>query len=341
MMLFRRVIQIRRRVFYAIAVPLLVVVLFAVPLVVRSAKPDSVVAGPAVRLQPANWPASALTVANLGHATLLMNYFGVRLITDPTLFERVGFSVGSLLTIGPHRLVPAPLEPGKLQALDVILITHAHMDHLDLPSLESLPKTAVVIGCTGCGALIRRLGFKEVRELGWGDNTEVDGLTVTAMGARHWGRRWPPYGRDYGFNSYLLQKNGVRMLLACDSALTDIFATLHQNPPEIAAFSIGAYDPWIHNHANPEQVWAMFKATGAHYLLPIHWGTFRLSKEPIDEPIRPLVATAGDEAGDIVLRRIGGVWTAPPGLVRADADLQTHRIPLSDQMMAALYGENR
>jgi len=73
MMLFRRVIQIRRRVFYAIAVPLLVVVLFAVPLVVRSAKPDSVVAGPAVRLQPANWPASALTVANLGHATLLMN----------------------------------------------------------------------------------------------------------------------------------------------------------------------------------------------------------------------------------------------------------------------------
>ena len=75
------------------------------------------------------------------------------------------------------------------------------------------------------------------------------------------------------------------MLLACDSAVTDIFAPLHQNPPDVAAFSIGAYDPWIWNHATPEQVWSMFLQTGAHYLIPLHWGTFRLSKEPMDEPL--------------------------------------------------------
>ncbi len=288
------------------------VTIILAPAFLRGAMPDQDLPSRQPRLQPAKWPATALTIANLGHATLLMNYFGVKVISDPTLFPRVGLSVGSLFTIGPHRLTPAPLKPDELPAIDVILITHAHMDHLDPPSLEALPKTAVVIACTGCGALIRPLGFKDVRELGWGDKTEVDGLSVTAMGARHWGKRWPPYGRDYGYNSYVLERNGVRMLLACDSAWTGLFAALHNDPPEVAAFSVGAYDPWIWNHADPEQVWAMFKDTGARYLIPIHWGTFRLSKEPVDEPIRRLIAASGNDSGEIVLRKIGGVWSAPP-----------------------------
>jgi L-ascorbate metabolism protein UlaG (beta-lactamase superfamily) len=185
------------------------------------------------------------------------------------------------------------------------------MDHLDIPSLKALPKTAVVVGCTGCDSLIKPLGYSDVRTLRWGEHTEVKGLTITAMGARHWGRRWPPHGRDYGFNSYLLEKNGHRMLLACDSAYTDLFAALHDDPPDIAAFSVAAYDPWIWNHANPEQAWEMFEQTGAHYLVPIHWGTFRLSQEPMDEPIRRLVAAAGPEQDRIILRTIGTAWTMP------------------------------
>lgn len=318
-MMSRRTIRMTLRARYAVPVLLLGVVIILAPAFLRSATLYEGSAQWAARLQPAKWPATALTIANLGHATLLMNYFGVRVISDPTLFQRVGLSFASLLTIGPHRLTPAPLKPDELPALDVILITHAHMDHLDLPSLEALPKTAVVIACTGCGALIRPLGFSDVRELGWGDRTEVDGLTVTAMGARHWGKRWPPYGRDYGYNSYVLEKNGMRMLLACDSAWTDLFAALHNDPPQVAAFSVGAYDPWIWNHADPEQVWAMFKETGARYLIPIHWGTFRLSKEPVDEPIRRLSAAAGAEADEIVLRNIGGVWRVPPVPVKSVA----------------------
>jgi L-ascorbate metabolism protein UlaG (beta-lactamase superfamily) len=101
------------------------------------------------------------------------------------------------------------------------------------------------------------------------------------------------------------------MLLACDSAITDLFEPLHANPPDVAAFSIGAYDPWIWNHASPEQVWAMFVGTGAHYLVPLHWGTFRLSKEPMDEPMRRLIAAAGTQSGRIVLRQIGVPWALP------------------------------
>jgi L-ascorbate metabolism protein UlaG (beta-lactamase superfamily) len=192
------------------------------------------------------------------------------------------------------------------------------MDHLDLPSLEALPKTAVVVACEKCAKLIAPLGFNDVRELKWGETTIVKGITIRAMGARHWGRRWPPFGEGYGFNSYVLEKNGRRMLLACDSAQTDLFASLASTPPDVAAFSIGAYDPWIYNHANPEQVWAMFQQTRARYLIPIHWGTFRLSKEPMQEPLQRLIAAAGIQQDRIVIRQIGGTWTLP-------ASIEMHR----------------
>ncbi len=80
------------------------------------------------RPEPASWPDNALTIANLGHATVLMNFFGTRVLSDPSLFSRVGMSIDSILTIGPKRYVDPPLAPSQLQQLDVILITHAHMD---------------------------------------------------------------------------------------------------------------------------------------------------------------------------------------------------------------------
>jgi len=260
---------------------------------------------------PRTWPDDALTIAYLGHASLLMNYFGVRVLTDPSFFKRVGLSFDSVFTIGPQRRTPAPLPPSGLGRIDLLLITHAHMDHLDIPSLKALPRDIVVVACEKCSRLIAPLGFSDVRELGWGDETEIRGLKVRAMGAAHWGKRWPPYGVTYGFNSYVLEKNGHRMLIACDSANTDLFAGLAEDPPEVAAFSIGAYDPWIWNHANPEQVWRMFQETGAKYLVPIHWGTFKLSNEPMMEPIGRLMTAAGDQSGRIVVREIGATWTLP------------------------------
>lgn len=262
-------------------------------------------------LRPASWPDGRLTIANLGHATLLMDFFGVRLITDPTLYDRIGFSIDSILTIGPHRVVPPPLKPSQLGHLDLILITHAHMDHLDLHSLDSLPKNTVVVACEKCGLLIRPLGFTDVRTLRWGEHTEVDGLRITAMAARHWGQRWPPFGMDYGYNSYILEKDGHRMLLACDSGYTDLFRQLNGAHLDVAAFSIAAYDPWIRNHANPEEVWRMFRQANASYLVPIHWGTFKLSKEPMDEPMRRLITASGNESNRIVIKTIGTSWTMP------------------------------
>ncbi len=264
-----------------------------------------------VQLDPAAWRDDSLTIATLGHAALLMDFMGVRVITDPTLFNRIGLAVGPFFTLGPRRFTPAPLRSDQIGHIDVILITHAHMDHLDLPSLDALPKSATVVACSGCDALIRPLGFSDVRELRWGESTDARGLTVTALPARHWGRRWPPFGRTYGYNSYLIVRHRRRMLLACDTAYTNALDVVRRNPPDVAAFSIGAYDPWIWNHADPEQVWKMFEATGARFLIPIHWGTFRLSKEPAGEPMRRLLSAAGANDNQIILRRIGEAWTLP------------------------------
>jgi L-ascorbate metabolism protein UlaG (beta-lactamase superfamily) len=258
------------------------------------------------------WPDRALSLENLGHSTLLINFLGARVLSDPVLCERVGVALGLFGTIGPRRSVAPVRPPQELQTIRVITITHAHMDHLDLPSLKLLPKNATVVACRGAGVLLRPLGFGDIRELDWGQRTAVDGLTITAMSARHWGKRFPPFGRSYGFNSYVFEKDGTRMLLACDSADTEIFAGLGSEPPDVAAFSIGAYDPFIWNHANPEQVWKMFASTRARYLVPIHWGTFKLSREPLEEPLQRLLAAAGTAAERIVMRRIGGPWSLPP-----------------------------
>jgi L-ascorbate metabolism protein UlaG (beta-lactamase superfamily) len=293
------------------------------------------------QLRPATWPNDAITVGWLGHATLLMDYLGVRVITDPAFFHRVGLDVGHLFTVGPVRHAPLPLQPSAIPHLDLILITHAHMDHLDLPSLRALPKDTTVVSCPGCRDLIEPLGYADVRPLSWGESTTVHGLKITAMGARHWGSRWP-WEADRGYNSYVIEKDGIRMLVACDTAFTPLFAALKDDPPLIAAFSVGAYDPWIRHHANPEQVWEMFRESGARYLIPIHWGTFRLSKEPMDEPVRRLIKDAGAQSDRIVIRNVGGVFQrSASGLYRASSPVNIGAPHLNGKFVRNLSDHSR
>ena len=110
----------------------------------------------------------------------------------------------------------------------------------------------------------------------------------------------------------LVEREGRRLLIGGDTALTDAFASCRRfGAFDAAVMPIGAYDPWIMNHMNPEQVWQMFVASGACYLVPVHWDTFRLGKEPLGDAIARLVAAAGPEAGRIVVRNIGETWTMP------------------------------
>jgi L-ascorbate metabolism protein UlaG (beta-lactamase superfamily) len=136
-------------------------------------------------------------------------------------------------------------------------------------------------------------------------------VSVEAIKVKHWGRRWP-WGRWHGYNGYVFSRGDVRVLFASDTAYEPAIAALARDRRVSAAIlGNGAYDPWIMNHADPEQVWQMFAASGACYLLPVHWDTFRLGKEPLGDAISRLVAAAGPEAGRIAIRNIGETWMMP------------------------------
>ena len=261
------------------------------------------------RPNPDSWPNDAITAAWLGHATVLMNFFGTWLVTDPALANRIGIRFGGI-TLGPRRLTRPALTARDLPVLDVILISHAHMDHLDLGTLRSFPRSTRVITHKGVGDLLRR--FHSVEELGWGEHVLHDDLSITGIGARHWGARTLT-DQQRGYGGFLLEKGNRRVLFAGDTAYTPLYRELAGGPIDLAILPIGAYDPWIANHANPEEAWAMARDMGATHIMPVHHSTFRLSREPTDEPLRRLLAAAGAEEWRVVAREIGETWTLPPG----------------------------
>jgi L-ascorbate metabolism protein UlaG (beta-lactamase superfamily) len=250
---------------------------------------------------------SSLAAVWLGHATVLIRMGGQWVLTDPVMSHRIGIPVGPV-TIGLGRLIPA-IDPENLPPLDAILISHAHFDHLDKPTLRRLaaPGTRVVTA-RHTGRLIPR-GFGQVDELDWGKEITLGPLSLRAVRPRHWGARLS-LDKHRGYNSYVVDSADRRVLYAGDTAHTPDYGFLsgEHRPTDLSIFGIGAYEPWIHAHANPEQVWEMHTQTGAKHLLPMHHSTFKLSDEPRDEPLRRLLAAAGHAAPSIVGREVGEVW---------------------------------
>lgn len=248
-----------------------------------------------------------LAAAWLGHATILLRLGDKWIITDPVMSHRIGLPVGPV-TIGLGRLLPA-ISLETLPALDLVLLSHAHFDHLDKPTLRRIAnKDTHVVTAAGTGKLIPR-GFGQVDELHWGKETTAAGLSLRALRPRHWGAR-VTVDKHRGYNSYVIDSPDRRVLYAGDTALSDCFAPLAADPKptDLAIFGIGAYNPWEHAHATPEQVWTMFNQSGAKRLMPMHHSTFKLGEEPHDEPMNRLVAAAGNRASLIVADILGRVW---------------------------------
>jgi L-ascorbate metabolism protein UlaG (beta-lactamase superfamily) len=271
-----------------------------------------------LRPRPERWDPGTITVSWLGHATVLLNFFGMRIITDPVFSERIGVDMG-LFTLGPRRLVAPALSAEELGPIDLILLSHAHMDHLDIPTLRGFDRSTPVVIAQNTYDVIQDLDFSTVYELDWGKWTAVGDLRIEALEVKHFGWRFPwerDRSRGYldgrSYNAYLLSKNGSHIVFGGDTAYQEHFAALGSRLPsvELAIMPIGAYDPWIHAHANPEQALAMADQMGAYHVLPIHWNTFIQSQEPTSEPITRLKRAAGERPDRIVLETIGQTWTA-------------------------------
>lgn len=249
------------------------------------------------------WDQQELAAVWIGHGTVLLRIGGMTVLTDPVFSSRVGLDLG-LMTGGPRRLVAPALQIAELPAIDLVLVSHAHFDHLDRPSLDGLPRQVPVITSEHNADLIADLGFL-VQELRWGQSAQVGELKVTAWPVRHWGAR-TFYDIHRGFCAFLIESSRHRILFGGDSAFGEHFRDV--GGVDLAVLGIGAYDPYIQAHSTPEQTWAMADHARAENILPIHHHTFRLSHEPTDEPIARFHDGAGSRNDRIALWQIGQTW---------------------------------
>jgi len=229
-------------------------------------------------------PGAPARLTWLGHASFLVQLDGVSLLVDPVLLD--GIFGGIRRNLAPGLLLE------DLPPIDAALVTHGHYDHLDLPTLERVG--APVVAGLGAGRVVRRAGLA-VQELGWWEETRVGGVRVTFVPAQHWSRRTLFDTNTALWGGFAIEGQPATVYHAGDTAWFDGFREIGARFPGIdaALLPIGAYDPaWFmeRQHMNPEQAVRAFRELGARTLVAMHWGTFKLTDEPLDEPPRRLVA---------------------------------------------------
>lgn len=267
------------------------------------------------RPRPATWRDGEITGSCLGHSTVLLNFFGAVVLTDPVFSRRVGIGVPPFI-LGPKRLRAPALPIQEVPAPDVIVLSHAHFDHFDVWSLRRFSKKTPIVTARATGDLLRCHGFRNLHEVAWGESVELElragRMRVTALPVRHWGARMI---RDThrGYNGYLLERGGRTVCFAGDTAYTNQFGRLRQleRPLDLMLMPIGAYDPWIHHHCSPEQAAAMAREAGARTFVPIHHQTFRLSREATDEPAARIRAAFAAEPERLLAVGVGETFRVP------------------------------
>jgi L-ascorbate metabolism protein UlaG (beta-lactamase superfamily) len=260
---------------------------------------------PCAKPDLSGWNQQTTATCWLGHATMLIRIAGLNVLTDPVFSRRIGLGLG-VATLGPGRQVAPALSISQLPPIDLILISHAHMDHLDRPSLWQLagrfPK-ARLVHFDGLDDLLSDLKFSSRTALSDGESTRVGTLDIRAIKTKHWGARLLA-DKHRGFGSFLLKSSSRTILFGGDSAMGTHWDSLKAESVDLAIMGIGAYDPWIEAHATPEQAYDMAKAMRARAMQPMHHSTFVLSREPTDEPMRRLMRYANGEV-EIVATGMG------------------------------------
>ena len=263
---------------------------------------------------PASWRDNAVTMAWLGHATVLINFYGMRILTDPVLFPRIGVDLG-IGSFGPLRLVQCALTPEALPEIDLVLVSHAHFDHLDTPSLGAIRGRPAAVMAAATSDLLPGRHYHSVQELRWNESARVTtprgDAVVHAIEVKHWGAR---IQRDShrGYGGWVVEREGTRLLIGGDTALTDAFRAHRRfGPFAVAVMPIGAYNPWITNHCTPEQAVTMADAAGARLFVPVHHQSFSLSREPVHEPIERTRQMLEAERDRLALSEIGQTIVLP------------------------------
>ncbi|MBV8673693.1 MAG: MBL fold metallo-hydrolase [Acidobacteriaceae bacterium] len=235
-----------------------------------------------------------LAITFIGHASFLLQIGGLNILIDPVFAKW-------LVLI--RRLRRPGVRLQDLPPIDAVLLTHAHMDHLNLPSLRAIIRhtrrlrgtAPIVVVPDGVEDLVSMLGFADVRPLRWWGRANAGAVEITMAPAQHWGARMM---RDThrGFGGYVLRYGEQSVYHSGDSGYFAGFREIGERlRPEIALLPIGAYKPdgFRRVHTSPEDALRAFADLRAQEMVPMHYGTFRLSHEPMEEPLSRLMEAAG------------------------------------------------
>jgi L-ascorbate metabolism protein UlaG (beta-lactamase superfamily) len=216
----------------------------------------------------------------IGHASYLVQLGGRSILLDPVFSERL-----ALL----RRNAPPGLARADLPKIDLVCVTHNHRDHMDAPSLRRVGDEAVYVVPRGLGRWFAQAGFSRVVELEWWEQREIEGVAVRFVPSQHWSKRGLFDDNASLWGGYVLEREGVRVYHSGDTAYFGGFAEIAARcgPIDAAMLPIGAYEPrWFmkSQHINPAEAVQAFEDLGARRFFAMHWGTFKLTDEPLDQP---------------------------------------------------------
>src|SRR5271163_1144351 len=176
------------------------------------------------------WPTTGLHATWIGHSTVLLSIDGFHILTDPVFSTRIGIGVGPV-TIGLKRLIAPAAQLPDLPRPDLILLSHAHMDHFDIPSLRRLEdRRTTLITASNTSDLLRPKRYANVRELRWNETVQVGSAKIRALEVNHWGARMRS-DTYRSYNGYLIESGRYRVLFGGDTAYTDTFRQVRTSKP--------------------------------------------------------------------------------------------------------------
>jgi len=243
---------------------------------------------------------SQKTLTWIGHASFLIQIDGINILTDPHLTKRAS----PVVFAGPSRTTPPGLDINDLPEIDVIVISHNHYDHLDYQTILNITRKQItnqplILVPLKLKKLVESFGARNVKELGWWDTTNFKNLNIHAVPVQHWSNR--------SFNTnktlwcgWVFENKNFKCIFVGDTGYSKDFATIQQRfgHMDLSLIPIGAYAPrWFmkYHHCNVDEAIQIHKDLKSKKSIAMHWGTFQLTDEPMDEPIKLLKKLAPEK----------------------------------------------